>query len=76
MSVPVSQFISHTPSPLGVHTFVLYVCLYFCSSLHPSLLKGTLNWSPTLKFALLTFALLFSELFDYKDRVSVILESH
>ena len=33
MSIPISQFIPPSPtslSPLGVHTFVLYICLYFC----------------------------------------------
>ena len=33
MSIPISQFIPPPPpslSPLGVHTFVLYICVYFC----------------------------------------------
>ena len=30
MSVPISPFLPPTPFPLGIHTFVLYVCLYFC----------------------------------------------
>ena len=30
VSVPFSQFISPSLSPLGVHRFVLYICLYFC----------------------------------------------
>ena len=29
MSVPISHFLP-VPSPLGVHMFVLYICLYFC----------------------------------------------
>ena len=27
MSVPISQFIPPPPSPLGIHTFVLYICV-------------------------------------------------
>ena len=33
MSIPISQFIPPPPtplSPLGVHTFVLYICVNFC----------------------------------------------
>ena len=31
MSIPISQFIPGLPSPFGVHTFVLYICVsYFC----------------------------------------------
>ena len=27
MSIPISQFIPRPPFPLGIHTFVLYVCV-------------------------------------------------
>ena len=27
LSIPISQFIHHHPLPLGIHTFVLYVCV-------------------------------------------------
>ena len=29
-SIPDSQFIPPPTSPLNIHTFVLYICLYFC----------------------------------------------
>ena len=30
MSISISQFILPILSPLGVHMFVLYICVYFC----------------------------------------------
>ena len=29
VSIPISQFLPPPPFPLGIHTFVLYVCVYF-----------------------------------------------
>ena len=30
MSIPISQFMPPTSSPLGVHVYSLHLCLYFC----------------------------------------------
>ena len=30
MSIPISQFIPSPSFPLGIHMFVLYICVYFC----------------------------------------------
>ena len=30
MSIPIFQFLPPPPSPLGIHIFLFYICLYFC----------------------------------------------